>query len=121
LNFNINNFNIISKFLGRLSSFEIGILPGIKSNLNFNYNKFKKGIFLHLCGIDYEIVKLNTLKLKNFIIYQGSFYINTFFKYLSLVLPVTIFTEKFSSYLNLEGRLRFTQKAITSFKSVFLD
>jgi hypothetical protein len=29
--------------------------------------------------------------------------------------------EKFSSFLNLEGRLRFTQKAISPFKFVFLD
>jgi hypothetical protein len=28
-----DNFNVISKFLGRLSSFEFALLPGIKSNI----------------------------------------------------------------------------------------
>lgn len=119
LNINLNHLNLISKFLGRLSAFEVGSLPGIKSVCN--YNLFKKNNFLFLCGVDYDLVKLRKFEFNNFIVYQGSFYISNFISYLNLILPVCVFTEKFSSFLNLEGRLRFTQKAISPFKFVFLD
>jgi len=115
-NFSLNSFGLISKFLGRLSACEVGF-PFKFTPLS---NQAKRSKFLFLCGVDYEDVNLGNLA-ENFTIYQGSFYAGNFLACLNLVLPACTFTEKFSSFLNLEGRLRFTQKAVSPFKSAFLD
>jgi hypothetical protein len=50
-------FNVISRFLGRISSFEIGNLQGINSNmLNKKFNKIS---FNYYCGVDFDIYKIN--------------------------------------------------------------
>jgi len=117
LELNLSSLNVVSKFLGRLSAFETGNLPSVRSSKG----PFKHRNFLFLCGVDFEGSKLSDFQLKNFTVYQGSFYINNFVQYLNLILPSCAFTEKFSSFLNLEGRLRFTQKAVAPFKSAFSD
>jgi NADH dehydrogenase/NADH:ubiquinone oxidoreductase subunit G len=117
-----NNFeylNIIPKFLGRISCFEIGILNSIKSNF-LDKNLYKLTIN-HYCGVDIDINKIYFLDSKNINIYQGPFYINNFFKYIFLILPTTVFTESYYSYLNLEGRYRLTKKAISLKSKIYND
>lgn len=58
----------------------------------------------------------------NFIVYQGSFFEDsTFFSFVNLILPVALYTERVSSYINVEGRLRRTTLAITPFSLVSTD
>lgn len=55
--------------------------------------------FIFLVGCD----SLNINYVDSFIVYQGSFdFSNDFF----IIFPSSIFVEKFSYFLNLEGRLR---------------
>jgi hypothetical protein len=112
LKLSTQNFNIISRNLGRLSSFEIGVFPKIiklkKNNKFFNF----------FIGIDEKNI---ILKKTNINVFQGFFYISSFFEYINLILPTSIFSEKQSSYINLEGRFRYTNKAVIPFKYIFLD
>jgi hypothetical protein len=110
----IQNLNIISRHLGRLTTCELGILPKLNKN-KLNKNKS----FNFLLGLDN--IKLEYKKTSNFNIFQGYFYFSNFFEYINLVLPTNIYSEKISSYINLEGRFRFTNKAIIPFKFIFLD
>ena len=112
LSLSVKNLNIISRHLGRLSSLEIGLLPGIYNKKNIINNSFN-----FLLGLD----TLNYKYKNNFNIFQGYFYISNFFEYINLVLPTNIYSEKVSSYINLEGRFRFTNKAVIPFKFIFLD
>jgi NADH dehydrogenase/NADH:ubiquinone oxidoreductase subunit G len=114
-----NGLNVISNFLGRLSSFEVGCLPGTKSS-NFCLNLRKKISFLYLLGT--ENFFFDNLEQNNFVVYQGGFQeFGSFFKNISLIFPVSIYTERVSTFLNLEGRIRRTQKAIVSFRFVYTD
>lgn len=93
------SFNIVSNYLGRISCFEFGFLPGIRSS---SYKKRKKFSFLYLLGTDnFKAFKAD------FVVFQGSF--NDFIipSLVFLVFPVSIYIEKLSIYLNIEGRLRF--------------
>jgi hypothetical protein len=77
--YTFQSFNIISRFLGRISSFEIGNLQGINSNmLNKKKNKIN---FSHYCGVDFDIYKIN-INNNNINIYQGNFYLNFFIKFI---------------------------------------
>lgn len=108
--------SIISLYLGRISSFELGFIPGVTTSLN--KVNLKKINISYLCGIDeYKNVNNNS-----FIIYQGLFKTNSLlYNSANLIFPVSSFVERKATYLNLEGRLRFTKKIITAFKFVFTD
>lgn len=104
--------NVVSSFLGRISAFECGLVPSVNS-----YSCFKNSLnnvvdsFIFFLGTDDFV--FDSLAVSNFLVYQGSFYSTTsFFSFLNLVFPVSIYTERISSFLNIEGRLRRTQKAI---------
>jgi len=114
LNLPVKNLNIISRHLGRLTSCELGIIPKLNKNKKNNIKSFN-----FLLGLDN--IKLEFKNKNNFNIFQGYFYFSNFFEYINLVLPVSIYSEKVSSYINLEGRFRFTNKAIVPFKFIFLD
>jgi hypothetical protein len=77
------NLNILSKFLGRISMFEIGSLSSIRSNMlnNKMVNNFIN--INHFCGVDLDVNKIYNLNSTVDInIYQGTFYINEFMKYI---------------------------------------
>jgi hypothetical protein len=80
--YNYRNLNIISRFLGRISAFELGILPGIRSNMLNNKIFNNTNNINHYCGIDIDISKIYLLEFKNVNIYQGPFYINELIKYI---------------------------------------
>jgi hypothetical protein len=72
-NYNYSNLNIISRFLGRISSFELGIVPGVKSNmLNSKIFNYTNNIN-HYCGIDLDISKIYILDLKILIYIKALF------------------------------------------------
>jgi hypothetical protein len=82
--------------LGRISSYELGFSPGVYS-LSIKRD-FEKS-FLFLVGSDFLSFNFSS----SYIVYQGSFdFANDFF----IIFPTSIFVEKFSYFLNLEGRLR---------------
>ena len=112
----IKNINIISRHLGRLTHFELGLSSSVISLDSLN----KKGSFIFLLGID-NITKVLNKKYKNFQVFQGFFYILNLFKNVNLVLPTSIYSEKVSSYINLEGRLRVTNIAVIPSQFIFLD
>jgi NADH-quinone oxidoreductase subunit G len=121
LSYDYLHLNILSKFLGRICSYEIGNLPGINSNM-INNNLINNYINInHYCGIDFDISKNYDLKMNNINIYQGPFFINKFMKYIWLMLPTNVYSESYYFYINLEGRYRFTQKAITPTSKIYND
>lgn len=119
--FNIKNINwkplaIVPLYLGRISAFELGFLPGVNSL--FTFSKSNLLSLFYLCGVD----SYNNINDNAFIIYQGSLKTNTsLFNKANLIFPVSTYVERSSTYLNLEGRIRFTKKVITPFKFVFSD
>lgn len=109
----VNNFllklstiSVVSPFLGRLSSLEF--------NLNKKIKKSYKNTFIYLSNVfDHKFLNLNLLESdSNFIVFSGSFKDHFFFNS-NLIFPIPIFTETVSTYLNIEGRLRGTQVAIS--------
>jgi len=65
---------------------------------------------------------MNYLSKNSFVVFQGSFINNNFLlNKANLLLPSQIFAEKVAGYLNLEGRVRYTEKAISAFKHIFSD
>jgi len=112
----IKNLNVVNRHIGRISLNEVGVVSNIKAKakkLN-NINSFN-----FILGLD----KFNIFEKKNkdFNIYQGSFYISNFFDIINLILPTSVYVEHLSLFINLEGRFKFTNKAITPFKFIFTD
>jgi NADH dehydrogenase/NADH:ubiquinone oxidoreductase subunit G len=89
--------------LGNIAAHEFGFRnkKKIKSNeIFFNY----------LCGVEHVKFGFN-----DFVVYQGVFKNNfLFFSNVNLIFPVQAFTERVSTYLNLEGRFRFSKIAVSS-------
>jgi hypothetical protein len=113
----IKNINILSRHLGRISSLEINIINN--KNIIYNYKKLKKiKYFNFFIGVD--LIDLNK-NIKNINIYLGSFFIVNFFEIINLVLSSSIYTEDIFSYLNLEGRFRYTNKIISPVKYIIAD
>jgi hypothetical protein len=112
----LNQFNFVNKDLGRISYLELGLAPSIRVK-----SKFLKNLasFNFILGVDQ--INTSIKNIKNFNIFQGFFFISSFFEDFNLILPTSIFAEKNSSYINLEGRFRLTNKAIIPFKFIFLD
>lgn len=105
--YNNAKLSIVSPFLGRLSSFEF--------NLNKKMNKNKNKTFFYLSNIFDNILIKNDLFLNklNFISFSGSFKDYNILNY-NLIFPNPIYVENSSTYLNIEGRLRFTKLAINT-------
>lgn len=115
--------NVVSNYLGRISCFEVGNLPGVNSILftTTQSAKRKGSLFLFLIGTDNIYLRIQTL-LDDLIVYQGCFldFISYFYN-VSFIFPVTVYTERISTYLNMEGRLRRTRKASFCFPFVYTD
>jgi hypothetical protein len=111
---NQNIFNVISSHLGELTFRELGLgnktmMPRI-TDKSFNY----------LIGTD----NLPAKKMADLVIYQGSHVpsseqVCSFEKL--LLLPTASYTERVSTYLNLEGRVRTTRVATAAYSLVLSD
>jgi hypothetical protein len=115
----IKNINILSRNLGRISANEFNILYNIKSIPNIA--KLNKINYFNLfIGIDN--LKINNKKnYKNINIFLGSFFIINFFEFINLIFSSSIYVEDIFSYLNLEGRFRYTNKVVTPAKYIYSD
>jgi len=117
-NINIKNLNIIFRHLGRISFLESNLYYKINDKSKFYKNKFNTfNYFLGLDNLNF-IEKLNKFNIN---IYQGFFFISKIFEYINLVLPSTIYIEESSLYLNIEGRLRYSNLAIKPYKNIISD
>lgn len=116
------DFNVISNYLGRISAFEVGCFPGVNASVVKNTGYFFNS-FLYFFGTDeYFNFFDNFLTYSFFSVYQGIFFgSNAFFESINLVFPVAAFSERVSTFLNIEGRLRRTSKAIIPFFYVHTD
>lgn len=119
------SFNVVSPFLGRLSAFELGALPGIHSS---NYLAVAPGqrAFRYLLGTNMHLDPMASMvsarESNGFTVYQGSFFEHSlFFDAVHLIFPVSIYTERVSSFINLEGLLRRTAKAVAPYRFVYSD
>lgn len=104
-------------YLGRISCLELGLLSGINSFFSFSNSVKSISNFSLLCGVDN--FKFND---KSFLVYLGFFKANNFLlNRANIILPVSTYMERVSTFLNLEGRLRIARKAIIPFKSILHD
>jgi len=117
-NINIKNLNIIFRHLGRISFYETNLFYNKNYRSKFYKNKFNS--FNYFLGLD-NLNFIEKFKKLNINIYQGFFYISKIFEFINLVLPSTIYIEESSSYLNIEGRIRYSNLAIKPFKNIISD
>lgn len=115
--YNLQQFNILPRFLGRITSYELNLLPGIYSYMLVN--KLNTFSINHYCGVDIDIASIFKIKSKNINVYQGSFHINMLFKKIKIILPAKLFTEYYHIFYNLEGRFRLATCAIKSFPKIY--
>lgn len=121
------SFGIIQNYIGRVTSAEIGLVPGISyynnnNSLQFNNfnNLFKKPInnLFIFAADDYK--KLNLHKYNSFNIFIGP-QTENYIDNVHMVLPSTNHFEKTTSYLNIEGISRFSQTVIKLLENVQED
>jgi NADH-quinone oxidoreductase subunit G len=101
---NYFNINIFTEYLGKIVSKELG----------FNTNNYLLENVIYNIGTDHDKINLNEY---NFIIYQGSFKP----KKSNLSLPTAFYTERNSTYMNLEGKIRMANLAVTAPKMALTD
>jgi hypothetical protein len=108
------------KYLNIITT-NLGILSGFEFNLITFKKKFTKQVNLfYFINSDFY----NNLYFNDnfFIIYQHSFVMNNIvYNKANIILPSSVYLEKTSSYINLEGRYRFAKQAIIPFKFVYND
>jgi len=99
--------------LGNLSAYELAFSSEI-----FN-NRYFSNSFLHLNNVN----KINIpVADESFIVYQGFFESSDYvFTKANLILPVLAYSERAATYLNIEGRLRFSKRVIMTFKLLHND
>lgn len=106
-----NGINILHQAASRVGALDIDFLPKDKSrNINDIYNDSKNGKLelIYSLGAD----ELDFSRLKNsFIIYQGH-HGDKGAHNADIILPGAAYTEKNASYVNTEGRLQESQRAI---------
>jgi hypothetical protein len=111
------NFFPLSSHLGRITAADLGFSPGLNACFSKGNSAFLK-TFMYFYKIDYFPV----LKKSTFLVSQGSFTNNAAFtNKATLLLPSQIFAEQKQFFINLEGRIRTTKKAISSFNMVPSD
>lgn len=113
--FNNQRLNVVSRHLGRISGLELNLFQSTSKKIK--KNKWKNlSLFL---GVDLKDIKLKKNSVNVLI---GSFFSTELdSKSLNLILPSLIYVELVSSYINLEGYFRKTNKIISSYKTVFID
>jgi NADH-quinone oxidoreductase subunit G len=106
-----NGFNILHNAASRVGGLDIGFLPGLKG---FDVKEMRvacaKGQLevLYLLGAD----EINFEGLENtFIIYQGH-HGDQGAQHADVILPGAAYTEKSATYVNTEGRVQRTQRAV---------
>jgi len=106
--FAMSSFGVVSTYLGILSYLELGLGSYVVKN--------RSGL-----GLVY-VIDADFSQEKGFLVYQGFFADSSVSYYRAdLVLPTTTYAEKAASYINLEGRYRFSKRAVVPFKALYAD
>jgi hypothetical protein len=109
------NFFPVSASLGRIVCHDLALLS--KSS-RFQDSQASSKRFTYL----YKVDSIDSHTKGGFLVSQQSFSNSTFFNSkATLLLPSRLFVEQKQFFLNLEGRVRATQKAITAFSMVPSD
>lgn len=107
------NLHVVSGFLGRISAFDLGLVGEI-FQMQLDVSNFSFDAFVYFLGTD-ETSLAFPWSSKSFLVYQGNFYSNSvFFDFLNLLFPVSLYTERVGSFLNVQGLLRVTTKVVDS-------
>ena len=108
-NNSFNGLNILQQDISRVGAIDIGFYNNIFSS-NFyekidNYNKKNQPVvfLLGLDEIDYSIIN------KSFIVYLGH-HGDQSAQFADIILPTPAYTEKYSTYVNMEGRVLQTSR-----------
>lgn len=108
-----------SSSLGRISALEQACLPGIASTVSFGPRQGPPS-FSFLLGTDALHPAFKSSG--GFVVYQGCFLSPSgFSNAIDLFFPVSIYAERASSFLNIEGVIRRTKLAITPFRFIYSD
>lgn len=120
-NLSINNLHIISDFMGRLSSFEIGLVSNINSSLKKRF--IKNVMFVYFCGVDFDnlVLSYGVPSIYSFVVSQCSFLNVKVWKYSNIILPSSVYLESELHYSNIEGRYRYTYNVINKFFQSLTD
>ncbi len=106
-----NGFNILHTAASRVAGLELGFVPtegGLATNEIIAQAKNNQIDFLYLLGAD----EIDTSNLGDaFIVYQGS-HGDAGASCADVILPGAAYTEKNGTYMNLEGRVQHTNRAI---------
>lgn len=114
LQLSLNNLHFVYNSLGVLSGFEYGLPVTMNSIscLQSGYNTSKS--FIYFIGVDFDLLSLQKVNAESFLVYHGSFLTDKVLNFINLILPMPLYTEKSSLFLNLEGRLRKSERAIST-------
>jgi NADH-quinone oxidoreductase subunit G len=123
LNLDISSLHLVFGKIGSLSLLEFGavknLFPQTPKFLQSLLMSKGKPIF-YFCGVDLDNINMSIFMQTVFLIYQGSFY-HAAIDLISLVLPVTVYTESNLHFLNLEGRYRVGEAAVMPSDKIFPD
>jgi len=106
---NFNGFNVLQQDISKVGAIELGFYnkafsKDFNANIKNHITKFKPVVFL--LGLD----EINPEILKNsFVIYLGH-HGDISAQYADIILPTPAYTEKSSTYINMEGRVLQTTK-----------
>ena len=108
-----NGFNILHKDAAAVAALELGFVPGkgglgCKGLLNESHNNDIK--LLYLLGRD-DGIDLSKVYGDKFIVYQGH-HGDYSANFADVILPGAAYTEKDATYINLEGRVQRTKRAV---------
>lgn len=108
-----NGFNILHTDASMVAALDLGFVPGkgglgYKTLFNDSHNHDIKLIYLLDADDDIDISKIKGDKL---IVYQGHHGDNAA-NFADVILPGAAYTEKEATYINLEGRVQQTKKAV---------
>lgn len=110
--YTVSCLHVISSFLGRISAFDLGLVGDV-FQVQWDSFHFTFDAFVYFLGTDE--IPLTSCSRNSFLVYQGSFYSSSvFFNFLNLLFPVSLYTERVGSFLNIQGLLRTTIKAVDS-------
>ena len=109
-----NGFNVLHTAASRVAGLDLGFVPVGKGALNAQDQvaaavKGKLDV-LYLLGAD-EVEVANTGSGSTFVIYQGT-HGDAGAHRADVILPAAAYTEKSATYVNTEGRVQFTKRAV---------
>lgn len=116
-----NNYNFLISSVGLLNSCELGIKPGIRSDLNLLNKKNYLIDLLYLMNLDTidnnKWISFKDPKVRTKVFVQDSHLNDQIIKYADFLLPAKTAYEKNAFFSNIEGRIQKSHKVTSSFQN----